>query len=237
MPARESQLREAPYPKSKNMEKKKDDVYIEVEDKDPVWLKDKGDHFFKRADYTGAVHAYTKAIAADPEFLMGRLNRATTYIKIRAYDHAVADCSDIIMQIQNMKEQDLDLDRMFYTKIMARAHVKRAAALVWASKLEASLLDFDTLLNNPEYCRILGDRDCATLHKDKARVQIRMRSNEIKAEGDKCFYHEDLESANNKYKEALKADQENEYALANISVIHLKRLEYAESIDYAGQAL
>jgi len=26
-------------------------VYIEIEDKDPVWLKDKGDHFFKRADY------------------------------------------------------------------------------------------------------------------------------------------------------------------------------------------
>jgi tetratricopeptide (TPR) repeat protein len=136
-----------------------------------------------------------------------------------------------------MKEQDIDLDRMFYTKIMARAHVKRAAALVWASKLEESLLDFDTVLNNPAYCQILGDKDCATLHKDKARVQIRMRSNEIKAEGDKCFYHEDLESAYNKYKEAIEADQENEYALANISVIHLKRLEYAESIDFAGQAL
>jgi dyslexia susceptibility 1 candidate gene 1 protein len=66
LPARESQLREAPYPKSKNLDKKKDDVYIEIEDKDPVWLKDKGDHFFKRADYTGALNAYTKALQADP---------------------------------------------------------------------------------------------------------------------------------------------------------------------------
>ena len=40
---------------SKKLDKKKSDVYIEIEDKDPVWLKDKGDHFFKRADYQGAL--------------------------------------------------------------------------------------------------------------------------------------------------------------------------------------
>ncbi len=51
MPARESHMKEAPYPKSKKIEKKKDDVFIDVEDKDPIWLKDKGDHFYKRHDY------------------------------------------------------------------------------------------------------------------------------------------------------------------------------------------
>ena len=77
------------------MEKTKDDVYIEVEDKDPVWLKDKGDHFFRRADYTSAINAYSKALKADPEFLTGRLNRATCFIKLRAFDLAVDDCNDI----------------------------------------------------------------------------------------------------------------------------------------------
>lgn len=49
LPARESLLKEAPYPKSKTIDKKKkDDVYIDIEDKDPVWLKDKGDHFYNR---------------------------------------------------------------------------------------------------------------------------------------------------------------------------------------------
>ncbi len=86
LPARESQLREAPYPKSKNLDKKKSDVYIEIEDKDPVWLKDKGDHFFKRADYTGALQAYSKALEFDKEFLTGRLNRATTFIKMRGFE-------------------------------------------------------------------------------------------------------------------------------------------------------
>ena len=97
LPARESQMKEPPYPKSKNLGAKKDkDVYIDVEDKDPVWLKDKGDHFFKNFDYNAALNAYTKALKEDPEFLMGRLNRATTFIKLRGFVPAVDDCSDIV---------------------------------------------------------------------------------------------------------------------------------------------
>ena len=37
--------------------------------------------------------------------------------------------------------------------------------------------------------------------------------------------------------EALEVDNENEYALANISVIHLKKLEYEQSIDISTRAL
>jgi hypothetical protein len=50
-----------------------------------VWLKDKADHFFKRHDFQAAVMAYGKALKEDPEFLMARLNRATSYIKVRGF--------------------------------------------------------------------------------------------------------------------------------------------------------
>lgn len=206
MPARESQLKEAPYPKSKNLDKKKDDVYIEIEDKDPVWLKDKGDHFFNRSDYTGALNAYSKAIKADPLFLTGKLNRATTFIKLRAYELCIEDCMEICEQIRNMKEEEFELDKEFYTKIMARAIVKRAAANVWSSNYPQAMFDFDLVLENVEYCKIIGDKDCASLHKDKARVQQRMRSNKIKADGDREFYHEKLDAASAKYSEALEED-------------------------------
>jgi dyslexia susceptibility 1 candidate gene 1 protein len=95
LPARESHLREAPYPKSKVIDKKKDNVYIDIEDKDPVWLKDKGDHFYNRNDYQSAVNAYSKALEFDKNFMMGRLNRATTWIRIRAFENCIADCNDI----------------------------------------------------------------------------------------------------------------------------------------------
>lgn len=183
------------------------------------------------------MNAYTKAIKADPEFLTGRLNRATCFIKLRAFEAAVEDCNDISAQIEKLKDEEFQLDKDFYTKIMARSTVKRAAALVWCSKFEHAIEDMDKILNNAEYRAIIGDKDCATLHKDKARVQIRMKSNVIKCEGDKAFYHEDVDAAKAKYHEALVEDQENEYALANISVIHLKKLEYDESIEFATRAL
>lgn len=86
MPARESQIKEPPHPKSKKIEK--DDgqkQYIDIEDKDPVWLKDKGDNFYKRNDLNAALNAYSKAIAGDPEFFKAYLNRATVCLRMRNF--------------------------------------------------------------------------------------------------------------------------------------------------------
>ena len=99
-----------------------------MEDKDPVWLKDKGDHFFRRADYTAALNAYAKSIKADPTLLPAKLNRATTFIKMRAFDLCVSDCDELIEYIKNLKEDEIEGDRPYYMKIMARAYLKRGAA-------------------------------------------------------------------------------------------------------------
>jgi hypothetical protein len=56
---------------------------------------------------------------------------------------------------------------------MARALVKRAAAKVWVSRFEEAIKDFDEVLTNPEYCKVIGDRDVAALMKDKAATQLR----------------------------------------------------------------
>lgn len=40
-----------------------------------------------------------------------------------------------------------------------------------------------------------------------------------------------------KYKEALVEDKENEYAISNIGLIHLKKREYEECIDMSTKAL
>ena len=185
----------------------------------------------------GAINAYSKALAADPEFLTGRLNRATTFIRMRAFEQAVEDCNDIIAQILKLKDDVFELDKDFYTKILARTYVKRAAGYSWCSKFNQAIEDFDRVLNNSEYCAIIGDKDIASLHKDKARVQIRMKSNKIKNDGDKAFYHERLDEAIEKYNEALEIEQENEYALANICAIHLKKLEYEKAIELSNRAL
>ena len=144
LPARESHHREAPYPKSKHLDNKRSkENFIDIEDTDPLWLKDKGDHFFKRFDYNAALNAYTKALKTDPEFLMGRLNRATCFIRMRAFVAAIDDCNDIVKQIEQVKPEEYESDKVFYDRIMARALVKRGAAHSWQSCFDEAIADFD----------------------------------------------------------------------------------------------
>jgi dyslexia susceptibility 1 candidate gene 1 protein len=72
---------------------------MDIEEKDPVWLKDKGDHFYNRHDFNGAMNAYCKAITADKDFLKAYLNRATTFIKMRRFEHCIEDIDDIVEKV------------------------------------------------------------------------------------------------------------------------------------------
>ena len=83
----------------------------------------------------------------------------------------------------------------------------------------------------------LSDQDVLSLKQDLIRVKSRKDSQVIKHKGDALFYQEKLDQAIEKYEEALEVDKENEYAIANIGVIHLKKQEHTKSIDCATRAL
>lgn len=134
LPARESQHKEAPYPKSKKIDKtKKDGVHIDIEDKDPLWLKDKGDHFYKRNDFFAAVHAYSKSIEADKQFLMSRLNRGSTFMRMFQFEACVDEMTDIINMINALPKKEFEEDEAYYDKMKGRAFFKRGAANAWIS--------------------------------------------------------------------------------------------------------
>lgn len=52
------------------------------------------------------MNAYSKALEFDKDFVMGRLNRATTWLKIRAFENCAADCDDIEAIILGLNEQE-----------------------------------------------------------------------------------------------------------------------------------
>ena len=226
LPARESHLKEPPYPKSKKLEKTPGDQHLDIEDKDPVWLKDKGDMFFKRHDFTAAIAAYGRALKSDPDFLMGKLNRATCFIMLRGFSACVQDCNDIVKQIEAMKPEEREGDKDFYDKVMARALVKRGAAQAWMSDFDDAIADFEKVLREEDLHKHLHDQDVLSLKQDLQRVKSRKDSQAIKHKGDALFYQEKFEKAVEKYEEALEVDKENEYAIANIGVVHLKKQEH-----------
>jgi len=87
-----------------------------------------------------------------------------------------------------MKPEEVEADKEFYNKIMARTLVKRGGAYVWVSSFENAVADFQAVINNSEYAKILGDMEVARIHKDIAAIQNRNQSLEVKKEGDNFFY-------------------------------------------------
>ena len=184
MPARESHHKEAPYPKSKKVEKTKDDCYIDIEDKDPLWLKDKGDHWYKRNDYYSALNAYTKSIKNDEEFLMSRLNRATTFLRIRQYQPCVDDCTDIERKINNLKKEEREEDEEYYYKMLGRMYLRRGTANAWNSQFDAAIVDLKRAM---EYKNLFNEVDIAKIKNDIRQVEMRKESQEMKLSGDLAF--------------------------------------------------
>jgi len=196
--------------------------YIDIEEKDPVWLKDKGDHFFKRNDFTAAISAYSKALAADKTFLAGYLNRAACWIKMRQFANAISDCEDIEGILNGIKAEEREGDT-FYAKMHARMLIKKGAAQSWVSRFDEAVTTFKEALT---YKGIFSEAELNYIECDIKKIERRKESVARKVEGDTLFAEGDLDGALVKYQESLEIDPLNEYAYANIGVINMKRLEY-----------
>ena len=220
-------------PKSKKIDKKKDSVYIDVEDKDPVWLKDKGDHFYQRTDYHSALNAYTKAIEFDKDFLMGRLNRATTWLKVRCFENCIEDCQDIETYINGIKEEEREGDE-FYSRMLARTYLKKGAGYAWISKFDEAI---ESLTNTLKYKTVFNEREMVEIKNDIDRIKVRQRSMERKQEGDTKFAESSLDEAAKLYLECLEDDPANEYIFANLGLIFMMKQDYQQCINYSTKAL
>jgi len=75
------------------------------------------------------------------------------------------------------------------------------------------------------------------MSRDIDAIKRRKLSQEIKLQGDIFFARNMLNESLEQYHNALEQDCMNEYALSNIGVIHLKRLEYDECLEYSCKAL
>ena len=116
----------------------------------------------------------------------------------------------------------------------ARLHLKRAASLAWMSQYDAAVADFEKAMT---FKGLFGEQQLSAMQDDIEALKRRKESQEIKLQGDIYFARNMMNEALEQYHKAMETDDLNEYALSNISVIHLKRQNYDECLKYTNQSL
>ncbi|XP_023713410.1 dynein assembly factor 4, axonemal isoform X3 [Cryptotermes secundus] len=78
---------------------------LSPEELDPVWLKDKGDNFFKVGNYLGAVSAYSHAISIGSKMPALYSNRAAAHMALGNLHKTVEDCSTASQKVPGIPLQ------------------------------------------------------------------------------------------------------------------------------------
>ncbi|MCQ2815627.1 MAG: tetratricopeptide repeat protein [archaeon] len=230
--ARESLSKEPPYPKSKKYVPEKNYLGQEIEDRNPIWIKEKADNFYKNKDFISAINAYNKSLDLDPSFHKCLMNRGTCYLSIGEFDLALNDFNKVIDLIDKLDPKEKEQDN-FYDRIKLRTLVKIYAVYSLQQNYQNALEIIENKLlipdNNKPY--FIDKETWKKIEYDKKIIQNRMNNEEKKKEGDSYLSKKDYINAKKIYESILEMEPENERVLSNLSLIYLAQNNYDEVIE------
>ena len=235
--ARESLSKEPPYPKSKKYVPEKNYLGQEIDEKNPIWAKQKGDNFYNNKDYSSAINAYNNALDLDPNFHKVLINRGTCHMCLGQFDQALNDfykAIDLINSIDKKERSDA-----FYDRINVRALSKIYAIHALRQEYQKALdvINEKLLLKEHAFPFIIPEDKWKKIEKDKNLIESRMNNEKLKEEGDNLLRQKQYENAENVYKKILNIEPNNERVLANLSMIYLFQGKYDEVINICSKIL
>lgn len=106
-----------------------------VAERNPLWLKDKANGFYKAGNFPSAINCYSEAIKISPELPALYVNRASCYLVLNMYDDCVQDCTKAL----ELLTPPVESNKMSRVKSL----VKRGSALCELGKLSEALKDYE----------------------------------------------------------------------------------------------
>ena len=235
--ARESLAKEPPYPKSKKYVPEKNYLGQEIDEKNPIWAKQRGDNFYNNKDYRSAINAYNKALDLDPTFHKVLINRGTAYMCLGEFDLALSDFNkaiDLINGIDKKERSDA-----FYDRINVKALSKMYAVYALRQEYQQALdiINEKLLLKEHAFPFIIPEEKWKKIEKDKILIESRMKNEILKEKGDNLLREKKFEEAEKVYKEILEIEPENERVLSNLSMIYLFQGKHDDVIQICSKIL
>jgi dyslexia susceptibility 1 candidate gene 1 protein len=201
---------------------------LDVSESDPVWLKGKGDDFFRSGDFLSAINAYSSAYEASSTMLPALSNRAACYLKIGEPARCIADCDDAIAA--SSKNQSL-LDDVpggvsgFWLKLF----VRRGTARCQLGEFKVAAEDYKKAWDL--------NKASVELRDDYEKMAKLAEISEVKKAADMAFSSGDVEKAIKLYGEAIDADARFVSAVSNRAGALLATGQYEECISDCDAAL
>ena len=235
--ARESLAKEPPYPKSKKYVPEKNYLGQEIDEKNPIWAKQRGDNFYNNKDYRSAINAYNNALDLDPTFHKVLINRGTSYMCLGEFDLALDDFNraiDLINQIDKKERSDAFYDRI---NVKALSKIYAVYALRQEYQKALDIINEKLLLKEHAFPFIIPDDKWKKIEKDKILIESRMKNEKLKEKGDNFLKKKNFEESEKIYKEILNIEPENERVLSNLSMIYLFQGKYDDVISICTKIL
>jgi dyslexia susceptibility 1 candidate gene 1 protein len=273
-PARESKLQEENDWLAKNgahvgkrwgqkREKGKGDSDArDISERDPMWLKGKGDDFYRARDFQSAANAYTAAIAVDEDepLIPALSNRAACYLRLGKYHLCRADCTKVIECLPpvpksaasgQMNPRELRLAELgTRSKILVRRGAAScelgeysSAVVDYEEAISILLLDQEAVTGGPAGTQLTEEalnhakEQIRALHIDLKKIRDLVECSNLKESGDIALRRKDIEQAIVSYTKCINLDKSFVSALSNRSAAYLVQGQWDLAIKDCTAAL
>jgi len=213
---------------------------IDISERDPFWLKGKGDDFFRSGNIEAALNAYTCALEIDERMAASLSNRAACFLKLERFQRCIDDCTKALLILkeereseseeakrQGLEEAPKELRRA--KEMRKKLHVRRGTAFKELKQFNEALKDFQLASElSPQNSAI--SKDCRKIH---ALVQS-MTQKDL---GDFAMKEKTFEKAFEHYNKAISFNPANVGALSNKAIAFVNLGNNESALQFSQQAL
>lgn len=234
-----------------------------ISEEDPVWLKAKGDEYYRHNDFLSAINAYSTALDLDDNMISCYANRSVCYLSQQMYNDCVEDCDDAIRLVINQHTEKNNEGQVVHAlsdhsladnQMLVKLYMRKATAKCQMGQYENSISSYELAETfHKEVIEFVDNEANAdkvsaaarasrhavekTLAKDITKVRLLRDAEVIKLRADKHIADGEVDNALAAYTQALEMIPVYVSCLSNRSACYLAKGDLQPCIDDCSLAI